>query len=444
MALQRAAAAMRRLILLLAATTHALLLDPDTSNAPIVFSLDASPKLADHAFSAIASLSSVAHASKNASSLRFAFILTVPPKTVEPFTRALCGAIIAVAGKKMHVGHETPFCARRSLAKLMGDDKKCDVASKKLPARVTFIHFPQEDDGYPPRVRRVLELFCCAQRRWKGQRPELATSLGNHARFFAYLALLPLGARRTVFLDADTLAHDDLTDLIEAPLTNDKFVAAARRCAPGKAAYKPRFRFRDPLVQELGLRNVRQHVNAGVLVMDLQAYCEADIVEKLDRVLVRHITGSPLWHQGNNQPPFTIAAAAHTLFVHPSWNVRPGDARGQSQIRRKRGQKSQSLSAETVKEQCASMMRTAPRILHAHFRPCDALPPKMCMETPRERRDPAAMALKQSVLNLLRVAKRVKLPCSCKGRHFDDLDESKVDAALEAVEAVADAGLGLA
>ena len=66
------------------------------------------------------------------------------------------------------------------------------------------------------------------------------------------------------------------------------------------------------------------------------------------------------------------------------------------------------------------------------------------METPRERRDPAAVALKQSVLNLLRVAKRIKLPCSCKGKHFDDLDESQVDAALEAVEAVADAGLGLA
>jgi len=42
------------------------------------------------------------------------------------------------------------------------------------------------------------------------------------------------------------------------------------------------------------------------------------------------------------------------------------------------------------------------------------------------------------------VAKRIKLPCSCKGKHFDDLDESQVDAALEAVEAVADAGLGLA
>lgn len=435
------------LVALLAAA-RAVLLDPDAANAPIVFSLDASPKLADHAFSAVASLSSVVHASKNASSLRFAFILTIPPRSLEDFTRALCGAIISVAGKKMHVGHGVPFCARRSLAKLMGDDKNCDVRAQKLPARVTFILFPQEDAGYPPRVRRVLELFCCAQRRFKGQRPELATSLGNHARFFAYLALLPLGARRAVFLDADTLAHDDLTELIEAPLSSEKFVAAARRCAPGKAAYKPRFRFRDPLVQELGLRNVRQHVNAGVLTMDLQAYCAADVVEKLDRVLVRHITGSPLWHQGNNQPPFTIAAAAHTVFIHPSWNVRPGDARGQAQLRRKaRRGVSKSLTAENVKEQCASMMATAPRILHAHFRPCDALPPKMCMETPRERRDPAAMALKQSVLQLLRVNRRVKLPCSCKGKHFDDLDESQVDAARDADEPTADVlvpGFGLA
>lgn len=75
----------------------------------------------------------------------------------------------------------------------------CDRSMKRLPARVTFVHFPQESEGYPPRVRRVLELLCCAQKRWKVQRgTELGKSLGNHARFFAYLALLPLGARRAV------------------------------------------------------------------------------------------------------------------------------------------------------------------------------------------------------------------------------------------------------
>ena len=39
------------------------LLEAHEHNAPIVYSLDASPGLVDHAFSAVASLSSVVHAS---------------------------------------------------------------------------------------------------------------------------------------------------------------------------------------------------------------------------------------------------------------------------------------------------------------------------------------------------------------------------------------------
>ena len=103
----------------------------------------------------------------------------------------------------MHVGHETPF-VRDGLAKLMGDDKSA-TGTEEAAA-----------DAHPlsPGGRRLsasstsVLSSSAAQRRWKGQRPELATSLGN-TRF---LALLPLGAR-AVFLDADTLAHDDLTDL---------------------------------------------------------------------------------------------------------------------------------------------------------------------------------------------------------------------------------------
>ena len=72
-------------------------------------------------------------------------------------------------------------------------------------------------------------------------RPELARAMGNHARFFAYLALLPLGVRRAMFLDVDTLAHDDVAPLMASPLDEQKFVAAAKRCAPKRAAYKPRF-----------------------------------------------------------------------------------------------------------------------------------------------------------------------------------------------------------
>ena len=72
--------------------------------------------------------------------------------------------------------------------------------------------------------------------------------------------------------------------------------------------------------------------------MDMERYCAADVVGNLDTVLVRHLRGPPLWRQGNNQPPFTIAAARHTLFVHPSWNVRPGDARAEQMVAGRAGQ----------------------------------------------------------------------------------------------------------
>jgi len=320
---------MRRAALLLAAAAAVLgdrreadtsaLLEADLSNAPIVYSLDASPKLSDHAFSALASLASIAHASADPASLRFAFVLTLPEATVGAFADAFCGvvreAVPALAGGS------APLCAQLQFSELYGRRRPSNgtacapAAGARLPASVTFVHFPDDAAAYPLQVARVLERLCCSQRRYRVDRPELARSMGNHARFFAYLALLPLGVRRALFLDADTLVRDDVGDLLAAPLTEDRFVAAAARCAPKKAAYRPRFRFEAKIVHDMGLHDERQHVNAGVLVVDVARYCAADVVRNLDDVLAAHLAGPRLWRQGNNQPPFTIAAARHT----PGW-----------------------------------------------------------------------------------------------------------------------------
>ncbi|EGB10344.1 expressed protein [Aureococcus anophagefferens] len=242
------------------------LLEAHEHNAPIVYSLDASPGLVDHAFSAVASLSSVVHASANATALRFAFVLTIPEASLDEFTAALCATIISAVGRDLH-RPGLPVCARRSLAAFLasGSDGSCAAAGNAaLPARVTFVHFPQHAGDYPGRVQRVLELLCCSQHRYAVDRPELARSMGNHARFFAYLALLPLGVRRAMFLDVDTLAHDDVAPLMASPLDEQKFVAAAKRCAPKRAAYKPRFKFSDPLVAEFGLRLASTSAAASV------------------------------------------------------------------------------------------------------------------------------------------------------------------------------------
>ena len=410
------------------------LLEAHEHNAPIVYSLDASPGLVDHAFSAVASLSSVVHASANATALRFAFVLTIPEASLDDFTAALCATIISAVGRDLH-RPGLPVCARRSLSAFLaaGSDGSCAAAGNAaLPARVTFVHFPQHAGDYPGRVQRVLELLCCSQHRYAVDRPELARSMGNHARFFAYLALLPLGVRRAMFLDVDTLAHDDVAPLMASPLDEQKFVAAAKRCAPKRAAYKPRFKFSDPLVAEFGLKSEAQHVNAGVLVMDMERYCAADVVGNLDTVLVRHLRGPPLWRQGNNQPPFTIAAARHTLFVHPSWNVRPGDARAEQMVAGRQTRYSRR-HPKAGADECADMVHNPARILHAHFKPCDALPNRLCPSpkteaTARERED-ATKALKNACVAVNAADardKRPKAPCSCKGKHFTDVLMPKV------------------
>ena len=76
-------------------------------------------------------------------------------------------------------------------------------------------------------------------------------------------------------------------------------------------------------------------------------------------------------------------------------------------------------------DECADMVHNPARILHAHFKPCDALPNRLCPSpkteaTARERED-ATKALKNACVAVNAADardKRPKAPCSCKGKHF--------------------------
>ncbi|KAJ1456656.1 hypothetical protein M885DRAFT_165759 [Pelagophyceae sp. CCMP2097] len=327
----------------------------------VAYSLDGGGGLETTALSTIASLSSVVHNAPNVSSLRFVYLMIVPEEVQEKLAAAICATITSAVGARLKSGGGAlPMCASRAFDKTALNSTSCAVADAELPARVTFIFFPSLEQLFPDRIANLLELLCCSQRRYQTDRQELARSLGNHARFFAHLALLHLGTRRVLFLDADTLTRTDVTKLYEAPLTARGFVGAARRCASKRAAYKPRFKFDDAVVQEFGLKSEAFHINAGVLLVDLEQYCLASVVEALERILERHVAGPQLWHQGNNQPPFTIAVAAHLTFLHPSWNVRPGDADAESRIvaRHKEGSMAEDL--------CAQMVAAPPLIIHTH------------------------------------------------------------------------------
>lgn len=395
----------------------------------VVFSLDAGPQLDTHAFSVLAALSSVVHFSQQAERLRFVIMLTVPKSSVQMLSKAMCAAVTAAIGDMPAFAESTlPMC--HSWSFVTNETRSCAARERGLGARLTFVDFPQGAKEYPEDVRVMLELLCCAQRRYSIKRPELATSIGNHARFFAHLALLPAGVRRALFLDADVLARVDVGELYSTELTQARFIAAARRCASKRSAYQPHFKFHDELVKELGLKSNAMLVNAGVLLMDLEAYCNAQVIESLKAVLRRHIAGPPLWRDGNNQPPFTIAAAKHISFVDPSWNVRMGDAKGQAQVARN---KRRRRDPSTRSDECTAMLQD-PWILHAHFKPCDALPDYLCPNTSpassstdekdspapsshkKKYADDPAKALKLASLRTKNTAKNqpVSVPCQCK------------------------------
>ena len=359
-----------------------------------VFALDAGAKLESHAFSAIAALSSVVHFSAEPLKLRFVMMLTAPREAADVLSEALCRAIESAIGHvyaryASKIFEEKCFMTTFAEIARPANGTSCPARPRPPAARVTFVQFPVTAAEYPPEVRELFELFCCSSRRYAINRPELARSLGNHARFFAHLTLLPLGVKRALFLDADVLARVDVRPLYAAPLTTVRFVAAAKRCAQKRARYQPHFAFSDELLKEFGLKSNAMLVNAGVLVVDLQAYCRDGLFHDLRAVLRRHVAGPPLWRDGNNQPPFTIAAARHITFVDPSWNVRLGDAQGQARVARVQRRKQQrngprqvaanggALTAAATEDVCTRMLED-PWILHAHFNPCAALPDRLC------------------------------------------------------------------
>lgn len=233
----------------------------------VVFSLDAGAHLDTHAFSVVAALSSVIHFSQRPTQQRFVILLTVPREAVGPLTSAMCTAIASAA--RLLSTASLPMCKIVSYnASMVSNQTICTAKRLELQAYVTFVSFPAVHSEYPPAIRGLLELFCCSQRRYAIKRPELATSIGNHARFFAHLALLPVGVRRALFLDADILARVDVRKLYATQLTPARFIAAARRCAAKRAAYQPHLQFHDELVKEFGLKSNSMLVNAGKFVID--------------------------------------------------------------------------------------------------------------------------------------------------------------------------------
>ena len=152
----------------------------------------------------------------------------------------------------------------------------------------------------------------------------------NLQRYFADQLLMPLGVARVVYLDTDVCVYDDLAPLLAVLEDQDErfggAVAAAARRGLSKAerdrANAQGIKTEEDVVRQHGFTSRTQDFNAGVLALDLVEFCKQGIVDKMLRLLDVHNGGQLLWHEGNEQPPFSIATAKTTQLVDASFNCR--------------------------------------------------------------------------------------------------------------------------
>lgn len=151
----------------------------------------------------------------------------------------------------------------------------------------------------------------------------------NFARF--YLAeLLPRGARKVLYLDADVIVRGDAAKLYDAALPHDELCAATLRKQAlgdkGVASLKGsrlQARYRERYGAALPLRE--RGFNAGVFVFNLRAWAELNLTAEAE-YWIRANNAEKLYALGS-QPPLTLAVhgarggTARCQPLPPEWHL---------------------------------------------------------------------------------------------------------------------------
>jgi len=118
--------------------------------------------------------------------------------------------------------------------------------------------------------------------------------------------LLP-ETRRLLYLDADTIVTDHLGPLWSTDLGDNLLGAVSN----------PLYPFQPPYAREqLGIDDPLDYFNSGVLLMDLDAMREADVVAELVRYALAH-PGN--WYP--DQDALNVVLRDRWSALHPRWNV---------------------------------------------------------------------------------------------------------------------------
>jgi lipopolysaccharide biosynthesis glycosyltransferase len=122
-----------------------------------------------------------------------------------------------------------------------------------------------------------------------------------------FLPELVPGADRVLYLDADTIAVDDLTPLWETDLAGASLAAVTN-------VFEDRFLHRPA---ELGLAGPEVYFNSGVILLNLDDMRRTDATQEL-LAYAREHAPELLWP---DQDALNVVLGARRVALHPRWNA---------------------------------------------------------------------------------------------------------------------------
>jgi lipopolysaccharide biosynthesis glycosyltransferase len=156
--------------------------------------------------------------------------------------------------------------------------------------------------------------------------------ISHHANHCMYLRILsgevlPPSIERVIYLDSDLLIVDDLGELWDEPLGDDWALAVPETSAPVMDATLtlPRWRraapymaslFPVPNYRDFGIDPAAPYFNSGVLVLNLNAFRENGLAERMLRILDEHGRYAWCW----DQYALNVALTGHWRPLPLRWN----------------------------------------------------------------------------------------------------------------------------
>lgn len=182
----------------------------------------------------------------------------------------------------------------------------------------------------------------------------------NWARNYADEYLLPMGVKKVIYLDSDTIVQDDLSTLWDQHLlkkdereveggrgvfdttsssnnNNEVVVGFARSCRIKMGSL---YNFNNPIVRAT-MSPSDCYINAGVYIMNLAAYSTSKIRLRIAKLIDIHAKAGiqsgegegggggssvaairdKIWTQGVQQPSFVLALLPQAEMIGSGWNT---------------------------------------------------------------------------------------------------------------------------